>query len=92
MYISKLNFIFAAIAFNLCFSTQHSNAAATVSRNDNQLNPPLLRRFDDAGLKTKGKGPPLPKGAEPSADCQKCQSSLSFAGEEAKKYAVGNNM
>jgi hypothetical protein len=34
----------------------------------------------------------LPNGVESSAGCQKCQSSLSFAGAKAKEYAVGTQM
>lgn len=45
-----------------------------------------------AAVISKASGPALPAGVEASAGCKQCKSSLSFAGAEAKKYAVGTQM
>lgn len=89
MRATNLCIIFATLAINLCTSVQDSSAL-TVNREQSK---PLSRRaFQDAGLKTKEKGPALPQGIEPSAGCEHCKSSLKFAGEKAKEFEVGHNI
>lgn len=95
IFVPLISTLFYLSLFSLCV-TAHSpvlNGRNTWKKRQNPISPPTLPNLPP---KPNHSSTPLrkylPPGIEPSAGCKKCESSLSFEFDMAKKFEVGTNI